>query len=100
LNVIINRPLDALDSNGQWRLASCSRTSYSKYRKVFEDTLAKFEPTCEDKTKIFFATLIRDMERERHNYNSIYHYQQDLNTKILPMINERLAMTRDTDALI
>lgn len=100
LGVLVNRPLDAMDHNGQWRLASYQTLPNSKYFEIYENTLQSLEPVGDDRNKIFLSTLIKDMERERNTYESIYHFQQDLNSQIIPMLHERLNILRDPNILV
>lgn len=100
LNVFINRPLEAIDSKGQWRLASYTGLPHSKYMEVLEKTLSVFEPHRGDENKKFLATLIKDMERERPAYTSLYHYKYDFEHSIYPMVTEKLMMLREVDSLV
>jgi len=108
LEVMVNRPLDALDSQGQWRLASYKGIPNSVYKSLLEATLEQFRPPPPDskeasstagKNAKFMTTLLRDLDRERYTFSSVYHYQQDFSAQIMPMLVERLSMMQDPKAV-
>lgn len=100
LNVFINRPLEAMDSKGQWRLATYSAMPHTKYMELIDTTLGVFEPHGDNQAKKFLATLVKDMERERLNYTSLYHYKYDFEHSIYPMVTEKLVMLRDANSVV
>ena len=109
LKVVVNRPLDAFDgTTGQWRLASYKGIPNSVYQKMLEETLSVFQPppegspeaaTTAGKNAKFMQTVVRDLDRERYKFSSVYHYQQDFSAQIVPMLVERMAMMQDPRAL-
>jgi aryl-alcohol dehydrogenase-like predicted oxidoreductase len=106
LDVIVNRPLDAIDSVGQWRLASYKGIPNSQYNVLLERTLEKFQsPPGTDpnsslaKNNKFMTAVITDLDRERFKFSSVYHYQQDFSAQIMPMLVERMSMMQDTEVL-
>lgn len=108
LETMVNRPLDALDSNGhQWRLATYKGIPNSVYTTMMNETLeyfrryAKESPSSAsaEKNAKFMTTLISDLDRERFQFQSVYHYQQDFSAQIMPMLIERMSMMQDAKAL-
>jgi len=108
LEVMVNRPLDATDSQGQWRLASYKGIPNSVYSSLLEATLEHFHHPPSDskdsastaaKNAKFMIALLKDLDRERYTFSSIYHYQQDFSAQIMPMLVERLSMMQDAKAV-
>ena len=108
LEVMVNRPLDALDAQGQqWRLATYSGAPRSVYNALrakiiehFQDLAAagKSDQSLQRNAK-FMSTLITDLDRELYQFQSVYHYQQDFSAQIMPMLIERMSMMQDPAGL-
>ena len=109
LQVVVNRPLDAFEgATGQWRLATYKGIPNSVYQRLLEETLNFFRPPLENspeaatpagKNAKFMHTVVRDLDRERYKFSSVYHYQQDFSAQIVPMLVERMALMQDAKAL-
>lgn len=108
LEVMINRPLDALDAQGQqWRLATYSGVPHSVYTSMRDKTVEYFQNMASsagksasvERNSKFMTTLVADLDRELYRFQSVYHYQQDFSAQIMPMLIERMSMMQDPKAL-
>lgn len=108
LEVMVNRPLDALDTQGhQWRLATYTGVPHSVYTTLRDKTIEFFQEMASsapksasvDRNIKFLTTLVTDLDRELFRFQSVYHYQQDFSAQIMPMLIERMTMMQDPKAL-
>lgn len=108
LEVMVNRPLDALDTQGhQWRLATYTGVPHSVYTALRDKTIEHFQEMAAKAAKSasmernikFLTTLVTDLDRELFRFQSVYHYQQDFSAQIMPMLIERMTMMQNPEAL-
>jgi len=88
LKVIVNRPLNAFNKEGEWRLASVQPPT--DYEQAYLKALDLLKDNNNDANKQHLSSLIKQLHTEANKFQSILHYEDELGQSVMPSLVEKL----------
>eukprot|EP00753_Platysulcus_tardus_P010328 PLAT2570.1.p1 GENE.PLAT2570.1~~PLAT2570.1.p1 ORF type:complete len:388 (+),score=124.59 PLAT2570.1:1-1164(+) len=105
MDVMARSVLNAQDERGSWRLASAPPAA--DYDAALSSAMSHFQPPADPKTAeevetaeaaAFLRQLLIDLDGEAEKFSSVMHWEHDLMTQVMPMLNSKLAGLDETSA--
>jgi hypothetical protein len=89
INAVVNRPLNAFTADGAYRLASYGPCN--TYRETLRQTMIQFESAQQRNDPTSVHNLVRDLDEAKDKFHSIFHFEDELIGKIVPMFRQKLS---------